>query len=62
MEDTSGFYKEVNGEWWYAPNFVYHKDYTLHRDNNREPIDGWQWCDEAPQEYLDYINSLNYEI
>lgn len=55
MEDTSGFYKEVNGEWWYAPNFVYHKDYTLGRDGNREEKDGWQWYDEAPQTYLDWL-------
>lgn len=55
MEDTSGFYKEVNGEWFYAPNFVYNKDYTLERDGNREAIDGWQWYDETPQEYIDWM-------
>jgi hypothetical protein len=53
MKDTSGFYKKTTeGEWWYAPNFVYHKDYTLEKDGNREPIDGWEWHDNAPQEYL----------
>lgn len=55
MEETSGFYKEQNGEWFYAPNFVYSRDYTLHRDDNREAIDGWQWYDEAPQAYLDWL-------
>ena len=56
MEDTSGFYKKVSGnEWWFAPNFVYHKDYELHRDSNRESIDGWEWFDNAPQEYLDWV-------
>lgn len=55
MEDTSGFYKKVSDtEWWYAPNFVYHKDYTLDRDGNREEIDGWKWYDESPKDYLDW--------
>lgn len=57
MEDTSGFYKKVSdSEWWFAPNFVYHKDYTLQRDGNRESIDGWEWFDEAPQEYLLWVS------
>lgn len=55
MKDTSGFYKKVNeNEWWFALNAVYHKDYELHRDGNREPIDGWEWHDKAPLEYLEW--------
>ncbi len=62
MEDTSGFYKKISdSEWWFAPNFVYHKDYELQRDGNRESIDGWEWFDEAPQEYLDWLNNLELE-
>ena len=50
--DTSGFYKKVSdNEWWFAPNFVYAKNYTLERDGNRESIDGWQWHEEAPNEF-----------
>jgi len=53
--DTSGFYKKISdSEWWFAPNFVYTKDYELHRDGNREEIDGWVWHNEAPKEYLDF--------
>lgn len=50
MEDTSGFYKydQESSQWLYAPNFVYSKDYELHRDGNRDPIDGWAWYDEQP--------------
>ena len=48
MQNTSGFYKYENGEWLYAPNFVFHRDYTLMRDGNRESIDGWQWYDTSP--------------
>jgi hypothetical protein len=56
MKDTSGFYKHTSeGEWWFAPNYVYHKDYTLERNGNRDSIDGWEWHDEAPLEYLEYL-------
>jgi hypothetical protein len=56
--DKSGFYKKTEeGEWWFAPNFVYHKDYTLERDGNRESIDGWEWHDTPPQEYVEWLNS-----
>jgi hypothetical protein len=60
MEDTSGFYKKYeDGDWIYAPNFVYSKDYTLERDGNREPTDGWNWHEQAPQEYIiwEYLNN-----
>jgi hypothetical protein len=60
--DTSGFYKKVSdNEWWYAPNFVYHKNYELHREGNRESIDGWEWHDEAPHEYIIWEQSQNIE-
>lgn len=62
MEDTSGFYKQTETEWWYAPNFVYHKDYTLERTGNRESIDGWQWHDTTPQEYLDWLETQQTEL
>jgi hypothetical protein len=47
-----GFYKLDNDEWFFAPNFVYAKDYTLEKDGNRDAIDGWKWQDQAPQEYI----------
>jgi hypothetical protein len=47
-----GFYKLDNDKWFFAPNFVYAKDYTLEKDGNRESVDGWQWFDQAPQEYI----------
>ncbi len=58
--DTSGFYKKVSdNEWWFAPNFVYHRDYTLKREGNRESIDGWEWHDKAPMDYLIYLTLQN---
>jgi hypothetical protein len=54
------FYKKISDtEWWVAPNFVYHKDYTLEKDGNRESIDGWEWHDEPPQDYLKYLENEN---
>ena len=47
-----GFYKFDGENWYYAPNFVYAKDYILEKDGNREEIDGWKWYDTPPQEYL----------
>jgi hypothetical protein len=61
--DTSGFYKKVSDkEWWFAPNFVYHKNYTLERDGNRESVDGWEWHDKAPMDYLIYLTLQNENI
>lgn len=57
-----GFYKEENGEWFYAPNFVINQSYELFielKDTYTYPIDGWNYYDEAPQEYINYIE--NYE-
>ena len=47
-----GFYKFDGENWYYAPNFVYAKDYVLEKDGNREEVDGWKWYDTPPQEYL----------
>jgi hypothetical protein len=48
MEDTSGFYRLTDYGLEYAPNYVYHKDYTLEREGNRNPIDGWEWYNKEP--------------
>lgn len=52
MEDTSGFYKQnEEGEWLYAPNFVYSATYELVREKKDEynyPVDGWYWFDKDP--------------
>ncbi len=52
MEDTSGFYKQnEEGEWIFAPNFVFSSEYELRRelkDTYTYPIDGWHWYNEYP--------------
>jgi hypothetical protein len=53
MENTSGFYKEANGEWLFAPNFVSAPTYELKKelkDTYNYPVDGWQWYDSQPYE------------
>lgn len=55
MEDTSGFYKYDEEQWFYAPNAVYAPTYTLLKelkDTYKYPIDGWNWYDEQPLEYI----------
>lgn len=51
MENKSGFYKLIDGEWWYAPNAVYGPNFTLLKENKDDynyPVDGWVWFDEQP--------------
>ena len=50
-----GFYKFDGENWYYAPHFVYAKDYILAKDGNREETDGWKWYDEEPLEYTIFI-------
>jgi hypothetical protein len=49
MED--GFYKLEDGNWLYAPNFVYGPNLELIRENKDDytyPVDGWEWFDKSP--------------
>ena len=54
----SGFYKEIEGKWFYAPNNVYNSNYTLYRqekDTYSYPIDGWVWHDDNPSGFTQEI-------
>jgi hypothetical protein len=56
--DTSGFYKFEGTEGFYAPNFVYAKDFELLRENHTTytyPVHGWWWFEslEQAQAYFD---------
>jgi hypothetical protein len=51
MENTSGFYKIINNEWYWGPNMVVYPEYTLVKelkDTYEYPVDGWNWYDERP--------------
>ena len=55
--DESGFYKWDGNELLYAPNFVYNRNYELHRNDKAKsslPTDGWQWF-TTRQEALDAL-------
>lgn len=39
---------------WYAGNEVHFPDGTKLTAENKQEIDGWEWHDEPPQEYLDW--------
>lgn len=60
MTDTSGFYKQINGEWFHAKYEVIAPNYTLSRKRyeeigEKENKEGWIWYDEAPLEYLEWL-------
>jgi hypothetical protein len=60
MEDTSGFYKEENGELIYGPNFVLNKNYELRKETHEQhtyPVDGWYWFDSETEAKLSLINA-----
>lgn len=60
MEDTSGFYKEENGELLYGPNFVLNKNYELRKethDQHTYPVDGWSWFDSETEAKSSLINA-----
>jgi hypothetical protein len=59
--DTSGFYtydKDTN-EGFYAPHFVYARDYELLREDHESytyPVHGWYWFDSL-DEAQDFYNT-----
>jgi hypothetical protein len=60
MENTSGFYKEENGELLYGPNFVLNKNYELRKETHNQhtyPVDGWYWFDSKFEAKLSLINA-----
>jgi hypothetical protein len=53
------FYKkDENTEEWYVGNEVHFPDGTKINAENKKEIDGWQWHDEAPQEYLEWLTQF----
>lgn len=53
-----GFYKFDGETWYYAPNFVCAKDYTLEKGKNTTEIDGWKWYEKEPIEYTIWKNNI----
>jgi hypothetical protein len=60
MEDTSGFYKEENGDLIFGPNFVLNKNYELRKETHEQhtyPVDGWYWFDSETEAKSSLINT-----
>ena len=54
---TDGFYKLIDGELLYAPNFVAGPGYELvkeEKDNYSYPINGWSWFDSEEDALVFY--------
>jgi hypothetical protein len=56
MTDTSGFYKNDDGNMLYAPNTVTNANYTLTRTVGAAttPTDGWAWFTDQASAYAAY--------
>ena len=62
MENTSGFYKEENGELLCGPNFVLNKNYELRKethDQHTYPVDGWYWFNSQDEARLFFNNAAD---
>jgi len=63
-----GHYKqEENGNWIYADEtkVIFNKDYELSEMTHQDasyPIDGWYWYEEAPQDYIEWYNSISNDV
>jgi hypothetical protein len=54
MTDTSGFYKNEDGNVLHGHDLVYNANYCLNRDLSDQyeyPIDGWYWFDSIQDAY-----------
>ena len=52
MEDTSGFYKNDNGQLLFGKNYVLSGSYNLYRDqknNYTYPLGGWYWFESEEE-------------
>lgn len=50
--DTSGFYKNYNGQILYGPTAILNKNFELLREKKDEyeyPVDGWYWFDSEQE-------------
>ena len=49
---TQGFYKKIDDQVMYAPNYVESNGFVLvkeEKDNYEYPIDGWVWFDSEEE-------------
>jgi len=55
------FYKKFeNGDWIKAPKvYLPDEDKTVLSEQNKTTKNGFEWYDEEPQEYLDWLEAKN---
>lgn len=47
---------DIEQDIWYKGNEVRFPNGTIIKDGNPQSYDGWEWFDEAPQEYLLWVS------
>lgn len=56
------YYKnDIENNMWYKGGEVRFPNGTIIKDGEPQSYDGWEWFDEAPQEYLDWLTNLELE-
>lgn len=53
--------KDDNGKWWGATN-VHLPSGDVLTPENKLNLDGWEWLDNPPEDYLEYIENQKNEL
>jgi hypothetical protein len=56
------FKKNLETGEWYVGNEVHFPDGTKLNAENKQSKEGWQWLDEPPQEYLEWLEKQQTEL
>jgi hypothetical protein len=52
------FYKKENNN-WYTGKKIHLPSGEVLTEDNKIKVDGWEWHDEPPQEYIEWLNKQN---
>ena len=55
------YYKKEEDGCWNVGNRIDFQDGTTLNSENKLSKDGWEWYDEPPQEYLDWLDIQNQD-
>ena len=56
------YYKnDIENNMWYKGREVRFPNGIIIKDGNPQSYDGWEWLEEPPQEYLDWLIRLELE-
>lgn len=55
INNKNMFYKKDNNGNWFKGSKVHLPNGVILTEENKQSIDGWEWYDTAPQEYIDYL-------